>query len=163
MNESVKVAGYVKWELVRDGRVVDSWEGSNVVTNVGKNKLAALLNGSGTGNTFVTHMGFGSGITRESAADTALQTELSGNGYARIAVTRSNPSGNVVQYQATITGITAPVTINEAGLFDAATGGTLVAHKAGPAGNDGAPYGFGTASLSSGNDSLQVTWQLQIN
>lgn len=163
MNENIKVTGYVKWELIREGVVVDSWEGSNVVTTVGKNALATLLNSANAGNTLVTHMGFGSGATREAAGDTALQTELVGNGYARVAVTRSNPSGNIVQYLATITGITASVTINEAGLFNAATGGTLIAHKSGTAGNDGNPYGFGTASLASSSDSLQVTWQLQFN
>lgn len=164
MNEGVKVTGYVKWNLVRDGKVIDSWEGPNIVTTAGKNALASLLNGASAGTSFVTHMGFGSGTVREVVGNTTLGAELVGNGYSRVAVTRSNPSGNVIQYQATITGITASVTINEAGLFNAATGGTLVAHKAGAAGSDGnGPYGFGTASLSSSSDSLQVTWQISFN
>ena len=144
-NESIKVTGRIT--VFKNGVLVE--DRANVITTAGKNALAALLNGTGAGNTLVTHMGFGTSTTVVSAADTALGTELVGNGYARVAVTRSNPSGNVIQYQATLTGISAAVTVQEAGLFNAATAGTLFAHQL-----------TGAVALSSASDSLQITWQV---
>lgn len=152
MNEGIKVTGRLKWELVRDGAVVQSGERDNIVTTAGKNALAALLNSASAGTSLVTHMGFGSSTTAVAAGDTALGAELSGNGYARVAVTRSNPSGNVIQYQATLTGITSSTTVQEAGLLSAATGGTLFAHQL-----------TGAVTLSSTSDSLQITWQVTLN
>jgi hypothetical protein len=147
--ENIKVTGRLKVELIRDGQVVESHERDNVITTAGKNALASLLNSATAANTWVTHMGFGTSSTAVAAGDTVLGAEMNGNGYARVAVTRSNPSANVIQYQATLTGITATITVQEAGLFSALTGGTLAAHQL-----------TGAVTLSSASDSLQVTWQV---
>lgn len=152
MNEGIKVTGRIKWELVRDGVVVQSGERDNIITTVGKNALASLLNSASAGTSLVTHMGFGSSTMAVAAGDTALGTELVGNGYARVAVTRSNPSANVIQYVATLTGMTVSTTVQEAGLFNAATAGTLFAHQL-----------TGAVTLSTSSDSLQITWQVTVN
>lgn len=152
LNEGIKVTGRLAWELVRDGVVVQRGERDNIITTAGKTALATLLNSASAGTTLVTHMGFGSASTAVAAGDTTLGTELSGNGYARVAVTRSNPSGNVIQYQATLTGITVSTTVQEAGLFSASTAGTLFAHQL-----------TGAVTLSSASDSLQITWQVTVS
>jgi hypothetical protein len=144
-NDTIKVTGHI--QVRKNGVLV--MERANVITTVGKNALASLLNSASAGTSVVTHMGFGTSTTAVAATDTALGTELSGNGYARVAVTRSNPSGNVIQYQATLTGITSAVTVQEAGLFDASSAGNLFAHQL-----------TGAVSLSSASDSLQITWQV---
>jgi hypothetical protein len=151
MNEGLKVTGRISWELVRDGVVIERGERDNVITTAGKNALASLLNSASAGTTLVTHMGFGSSTTAVAAGDTALGTELSGGGYTRVAVTRSNPSGNVIQYVATLTGLTS-VTVQEAGLFNALTAGTLFAHQL-----------TGAVTLSTASDSLQITWQVTVS
>lgn len=150
MNEGIKLTGHI-W-VYKNGELVS--ERDNIVTTVGKNSLASLLNSASAGTSLVTHMGFGTGTTAVAAGDTALTTELTTgtNGYARVAVTRSNPTANVIQYVSTLTGITASTTIQEAGLFSAATSGTLVAHQL-----------TGAVTLSSSSDSLQVTWQITLN
>lgn len=149
MNEGIKVTGHI-W-VYKNGELVE--ERDNIVTTVGKNALASLLNSANAGTSVVTHMGFGTGVTAVAAGDTALTTELtigSGGYTARPAVTRSNPSGNVIQYVANLTGITSNPTIQEAGLFNQATaGGTLFAHQL-----------TGAVNLASSSDSLQVTWQV---
>lgn len=147
MNEGIKVTGHI-W-VYKNGELVE--ERDNIVTTVGKNALAALLNSASAGNSIVTHMGFGTGTNAVAAGDTTLQTELviGSNGYNRVAVTRSNPSGNVIQYVATLTGVTNNPTIQEAGLFNAATSGTLFAHQL-----------TGAVNLASASDSLQITWQV---
>lgn len=143
--ENIKVTGRIS--VYKNGELVE--ERDNVITTAGKNALATLLSGTNQGQSLVTHMGFGTSTTAVAASDTALGTELTGNGYARVAVTRTNPSGNVIQYQATLTGITTAVTVQEAGLFSASTAGTLFAHQL-----------TGAVSLSSTSDSLQITWQV---
>jgi hypothetical protein len=150
MQETITLKGRLKVDVFKDGVWTEGEWRDNVVTTVGKNGLASLLNSASAGTTWVTHMGFGSGTTAPAAADTALTTELSGNGYARVAVTRSNPSGNVIQYQATLTNLTASTTIQEAGLFDASTAGNLRAHQLTGAQTIGA----------STSDALQITWQV---
>jgi hypothetical protein len=147
---NIKVTGRLRVEHFRNGILLkDSGWIENIVTTVGKNSLASLLNSTNAGNSVITYMGFGSSTTAVAATDTTLGTELSGNGYARVAVTRSNPSGNVVQYVATLTGITASITVQEAGLFNASTSGTLFAHQL-----------TGAYPLNQAADQLQVTWQI---
>jgi hypothetical protein len=150
MNENIKITGRLKVDYYKDGVLVQEgkWR-DNVVTTAGKNSLASLLNSASAGTTLVSHMGFGTSTTAVAATDTVLGTELVGNGYARQSVARSNTSGNVIQYLATLTGITSATTIQEAGLFSAVTGGTLVAHQL-----------TGSQPLNTSADSLQVTWQL---
>jgi hypothetical protein len=145
MNEAIKVTGRI--QVRKNGVLVE--ERDNVITTVGKNALASLLNSASAGTSVVTHMGFGTSTTAVATVDTSLGTELVGNGYARVAVTRSNPSGNVIQYVATLTGVTSNPTIQEAGLFSAVTGGTLFAHQL-----------TGAVNLASASDSLQITWQV---
>lgn len=152
MNENIKVTGRIKWEKFTDGVLVESGERDNIVTTIGKNGLASLLNSASAGTTWATHMGFGTSTTAVAAGDTVLGTELVGNGYARVVVTRSNPSANVIQYQATLTGITVGTTVQEVGLFDALTTGNLRAHQL-----------TGAVALSTSSDSLQITWQITFN
>jgi hypothetical protein len=146
-NDGIKVTGHI-W-VYKNGELV--CERDNIVTTAGKNSLASLLNSASAGTSLVSHMGFGTSTTAVAAADTALGAELviGSNGYNRVSVTRSNPSANVIQYVATLTGITSATTIQEAGLFSAATAGTLVAHQL-----------TGAVALSSASDSLQITWQI---
>lgn len=154
MESAIKVTGRIKVELIRDGKVVQVEERDNIVTTAGKNALASLLNSASAGTSLVTHMGFGTSATTVASGDTTLGTELTigANGYNRAAVTRSNPSGNVIQYVATLTGISTTTTIQEAGLFSAASAGTLVAHQL-----------TGAVTLASTSDSLQITWQITLS
>jgi hypothetical protein len=154
MNENIKVTGRLKVDQFKDGKLVQAGEWiDNVVTTVGKNGLASLLSSASAGTSWVTHMAFGSGTTAPAVGDTTLQTELVGNGYVRVAVTRSNPSGNVIQYVSSLTNLTASTTIQEAGLFDASTVGNLRAHQLTGAQTIG----------SSTSDALQITWQVTFN
>lgn len=154
MEETITLKGRLKVDKFVDGVWYEGEWRDNVITTVGKNGLASLLNSASAGTSWVTHMGFGSGTTTPAAGDTALTTELAaGVGYARVAVTRSNPSANVIQYVANLTNLTSQVTIQEAGIFDALTGGNLRAHQLTGAQTIGA----------STSDALQITWQVTIN
>lgn len=153
VDNTIKLEGYIEWKHLRDGAVVASGERKNIITTVGKNALATLLNSASAGTSIVTHIGLGSGTNAVAVGDTTLTTELSGGAYARLTVTRSNPSANQVQYVATFTGITNTPTINEAGLFNAVTAGTLFAHQ----------LVTPSVTLSTSADSLQITWTITIS
>lgn len=150
MNERLSIKGRIAWKLERDGVVIQSGERDNIITTAGKTLIATLL-AAGTPATLATHISFGSSNTPVSVNDTSLGAELSGNGYARKTVTRSNPVANVSQYQAILTGLTAAVTVKEVGLTNALTGGTLIAHQL----TDDIP-------LSTAADSLTLTWQIEV-
>ena len=146
------IKGRLKVDTYIDGIHTQGEWIDNVITTAGKTALASLLNSASAGTSLVTHIGFGSSTTAVAAGDTALNTELSGGSYARVAVTRSNPSGNVIQYVATLTGVTNNPTVQEAGLFNASSAGTLFAHQL-----------TGAVNLATSADSIQVTWQVTLN
>lgn len=150
MHEDIQVTGRLKVDHYRDGLLIQEgpWR-DNIVTTAGKNSLASLLNSASAGTSVVSHMGFGTSTSAVAAGDTVLGAELVGNGYARVPVTRSNPSPNIIQYVSTLTNITTSVTVQEAGLFNQSTGGTLFAHQL-----------TGAVALASAADSLQITWQV---
>lgn len=158
MKEGLKITGKVKvdrYVASEDKWYYGEWN-SNIVTNTGVNGLASLLNSSSAGTTWATNIGFGTSTTAVAATDTALGAELSttGTGYTtRPSVTRSNPSANVIQYVASLTGLTSSQTIQEVGLFDAASAGNLRAHILTGAQTIGANT----------SDQLNVTWQITLN
>lgn len=152
MKDELVVKGRLKVDRYSNGVLVEAGEWrDNVVTTAGKNALASLLKSANAGNTWVTQMAFGTGTTpAPNAADVNLITELSGNGYARQSTgTPTNPSANVIQYQATLSGITVATSVQEAGLMNAS--GTLIAHQL-----------TGAQPLNTTSDSLQVTWQITL-
>jgi hypothetical protein len=63
--------GIVRIRVVERGRVVWEHEGRNLFVNVGRPALAALLGGDTTGE-FASAVGFGSGSTAPTVADTSL-------------------------------------------------------------------------------------------
>src|SRR5206468_5736058 len=148
MEEMIKVTGWVRAYF--NGELIS--EKANTVTTVGKQQLAALLASASAGTTWVTQMGFGSGTTAANIADTALVTELTATGYARQTVNRT-VTGAQIQYQATLTNVSTSATVNEVGLFNAFTGGQLEARQ----------VLASAVTLSSASDSLQITWQINLN
>lgn len=162
MFENIKVKGFVKWELIRNGQVVESGEDHNVFCNTGKKWLTDLLANAALGATSnQVFMGFGTGTTAADQTQTGLTTELTigSNGYNRVTnanITKTSTiTGNTatIQYVGTLTGLTAAQTIQEVGLFPAATGNTnIIARNL-----------TGAVALSSASDSLQITWQINIS
>jgi hypothetical protein len=100
-------------------------------TNAGRQQTTALLGQIAPVPAIAGYMGVGSGTNTPAVTDTALQTEfVTGTwaGYARAACTptqiTTSVAADTLQWQATFTAPSA-VTINEVGVFNATTGGTL--------------------------------------
>lgn len=118
MKETLGIKGKLTLELIRDGKVIESQKVTNVVTTDGKALIALLVTGAGT--TF-SHMAIGTDGTPETAADSALGAEA-----GRVTLTSSAVSNNVVTYIGDFPAGTGTGTIAEAGIFNAASTGTML-------------------------------------
>lgn len=86
------------------------------------------LSGAIGSKTAFTYLAVGSGTTTESAAHTALVTEITDSGLARVASTvtqETTTQTNDTLQLATTWNITGTKTIAEVGTFNASSGGTM--------------------------------------
>ena len=118
-------------------------ETENLVVTAGKNWVADRMNNA---NTVMTHMAVGTGTNAAAAGDTALQTENDRN-----ALTSTTVTDNAVAYVATWAAGDATAAITEAGIFDAASSGDMLARTVFSVVNKGAA------------DSMTITWTITVS
>lgn len=123
----------------------------NLIVNAGKARVAGLINGIET--TPFKYMAIGSGdpsnpgvCTAPSTNNTALQNEIIRK-LATTSRTTTNVTNDTAQWEAEFTA-TGNWAVCEAGLFDASSGGTMLARQT-----------FGTINLSDG-DKISITWKV---
>jgi len=147
VKNSVKLVGEVELKVFdKNGNLKDRRVYKNVIVNDGKARAAALLNGQST--TYFSYIAIGTGTTAESATDTALESEVDRQA-ATTSVETTNVTNDTAVWQATFT-FTTSYAITESGIFDSASGGTMLARKT-----------FSAINVESG-DSLQVTWKVVV-
>ena len=97
---------------------------ATVYTSVGETVVCDLIDGTSGTHLDNTNgkIGWGTGAGTAAKGDTTLFTEAS---EARVAVTTSQPTADKVQWVGTLTA-DAGKTITNAGLFNAASGATLI-------------------------------------
>ena len=118
-------------------------ETENLVVTAGKNWVADRMNNA---NTVMTHMAVGTGTTEALAAQTALVTETDRN-----ALTSTTVTANAVAYVATWAAGDATAALTEAGIFDAASSGDMLARTVFSVVNKGAA------------DSMTITWTITVS
>lgn len=145
LNEAIKATGQV--EIVvksQDGQVKDRVEIKNLVVTAGRQYIAARMENGGP--TAMSHMAVGTGTLGAAPADTALGTEV-----ARVALGgATGATGTQMVYVADFPAGTPGVltAITEAGIFNAASNGTMLARTTFSAVNKDV------------NDSLTITWTI---
>ena len=119
----------------------------NLVVTAGKNWVAGRFK-DGSIPDEMSHMAIGSADTAAAAGNTALATELN-----RIALTTDGGtvSNNTVQYDASWTSAAAAYAIKEAGIFNAATGGTMLARTTFAVINKGT------------DDTVSISWTITVS
>lgn len=121
--ETVKLAANVAITVhdAETGAILEQQEAHNLVVNAGLNLIRDLLDGDAVAG--ITHFAVGTGTTAVSATQTALVTQV-----LRDTVTSrtSNAQQLVVSYYLA-SGSANGNTLAEAGLFNAASGGTMFA------------------------------------
>ena len=120
----------------------------NLIVTVGKNHIADQL--SDSGEAAMSHMSLGTGTTAAAVGDTALQTELDRN--ALTSKTQgSGANANQVTYSAEWAAGDGTGAITEAGIFNSASAGVMLARSVFAVKNKGA------------TDSLGIAWTLTIS
>jgi len=147
-NDAIQLTANVTIEVcdAASGRLLRREQRHNLVTLAGRNLVRDLFNGLSPAGA-ITHFAVGTGTATPTANDTALVAEV-----FRDAVTKRTPDVGKLTLQYYLPSTAANgYALAEAGLFTAATGGTLVARVVFQAINK-------NASLS-----VTYTWDLTIS
>ncbi len=132
--------------VLRDenGRIKREINKRNLVVTTGKALIAERMLASPSKGA-ITHMALGTGGTTPVFGDTVLETEIDRN-----ALDTATRSGAALTYTASWAAGDGTGAITEAGLFNAASAGDLLARQTFSVINKGA------------SDTLQITWQITI-
>lgn len=144
--DTSKVTGMVN-VVVRDettGAIKQEFTVPNLVVDTGLAFIASRMKDATA--TAMSHMAIGTGSTSAAAGDTALETEL-----ARTALTSTTVTTNSVAYVATYPAGTGTGALTEAGILNAASGGTMLCRTV-----------FAVINKSAA-DSMTVTWTVTIS
>ena len=141
--DDLKLTGALKISL--NDEIVHQCD--NLVVTAGKNWVAGRFK-DGSIPAEMSHMAIGSADTAPAAGNTALATELN-----RIALTTDGGtvSNNTVQYDASWTSAAAAYAIKEAGIFNAATSGTMLARTTFAVINKGT------------DDTVSISWTITVS
>lgn len=146
INEILKAKGDVSIVMTREDGSVENIDIHNLVVNTGLNYIVSRM--KDTSATAMSHMELGTGTTAAAAADTALQTAISGS---RVALTSTTVSSNTITYVASFPAGTGTGAVTEAGIFNAASAGTMACRTVFPVVNKQA------------GDSMTVTWTITVS
>ena len=138
--ENMKLTG--KLQILLNDKVVQKVD--NLVVTAGKNFVASRMKDATA--TAMSHMGIGSGSSSAAAGDTALGNQLDRN-----ALTSTTVTNNEVVYAATFAAGEGTGAVTEAGIFNAASSGTLLCRTVFSTVNKGAA------------DSLAITWTVTVS
>jgi hypothetical protein len=144
LKDNMKASG--KLEIVvkdANGNVKDTRKVENLVVDTGLDFIASRM--GGTGDSVMSHMGIGTGTTAAAAGDTDIET-INGS---REALDSATVTDNTIVYVGSFDSRTGAIT--EAGVFNAATAGTMLCRTV-----------FSAINLTSA-DSLTVTWTVTIS
>jgi hypothetical protein len=144
-NDTIEMKGNLTITLFDEqGNVKDERAIKNLVVSAGKTFIASRM--VGTSQAIMTHMAIGTGTTTPAVAQTTLTTEA-----GRVTLASSSSSSNAVTYTATFPAGTGTGAITEAGIFNAASAGTLLCRTTFPVVNKAA------------GDSIAVTWVVTVS
>lgn len=145
--ESLKAKGDLSIVVTdANGNVKDERLLKNLVVNTGLNFIVKRMKDATAG--VMSHMSIGTGTTAAAAADTTLGTELAG---ARVTLDSTDVTANTITYVASFPAGTGTGAITEAGIFNAATSGTMLCRTV-----------FPVVNKQSG-DAMTVTWTVTVS
>lgn len=139
INDNLKLTGALT--IAINDTIVQKTE--NLVVTAGKEWVADRMNNA---NTVMTYMAIGTGTTAAAAGNTTLVTELDRNALSSTTVT-----GADVAYVATWAAGDGTGAITEAGIFNAASAGDMLARTVFSVVNKGA------------DDSMTITWTVTVS
>jgi len=145
INDDLKLRGDVAIVLKdKDGKVKESREINNLVVSAGLTYICSRMADASAG--VMSHMALGSGTTAAAAGDTDLESILG----SREALDSTTASSNTITYVSSFEAGEGTGAVTEAGIFNAATSGTMLCHVIFPVVNKQA------------DDTMSVTWTLTL-
>jgi len=149
LDDSLKTKGLVQVQLLdAAGNVKETREIPILVVNSGLAYIASRIKDSTA--TAMSHMGVGSGSVAAAAADTGLGTQLGRVALDSTTLVTTTATNDAVQYVATFAAGTGTGAITEAGIFNAASAGTMLCRTVFAVINKGAL------------DTLVITWKVTV-
>ena len=144
LKENPKVSGHLEIVLRdKDGKVKETRSVKNLIVTTGVNYIADRM--ADAAESAMSHMAVGTGSTAAAAGDTTLETE-----HGRVSLTSTSQTNEDVVYVASFGAGTGTGALTEAGILNAASGGTLLCRTVFSTVNKGA------------NDTLQITWTVTV-
>jgi len=117
--ETLKLKGKAEICLIKNGKIIEKEVIDNLIVSAGKTRVANLIGGTNT--TYFNYIAIGTGTTSPSDSDTALENEVK-----RKQATVSNNNNQEI-FEATFDfDSSESYAITEAGIFDSASGGTML-------------------------------------
>lgn len=148
-NENLKLSGRLNIELRGpDGQIKDTREVDNLVVNAGLAFIASRMTAASAA--VMSHMALGSSSTAAAAGQTDVQSIL-GSRKALSSTTIVGANSNQVQYVAAFNAGEATGAVVEAGIFNAASAGTMLCRTT-----------FAVVNKDAG-DTMTVTWTVTIS
>lgn len=150
LNDNIKITGNVNIVLRGpDGQVKDQRDIKNLVVTTGKDFIAASMIKT-TSNTpaAMTHMELGTGTTAAVVGDTALESTIAAS---RVSLASATNANAVTTYVANFPAGTGTGAVTEAGVFNAASAGTMLCRSVFSVVNKGA------------DDTMSITWAITVS
>lgn len=145
--ETLQAKGQLKVVLTGpDGKVKTEQLLKNLVVDTGLNFIVSRMKDATAD--VMSHMTVGTGTTPAAAGDTTLEAEIAG---ARTALTSTTVAANQVTYVSSFSAGVGTGAITEAGVLNAASGGTLLCRTVFPVVNKQA------------GDSMTITWTVTVS
>jgi hypothetical protein len=120
MNDGLKLRGEVALVLRdKNGNVKEERKINNLIVDTGLNFICDRMKDD---ETAMTHMALGSGTTAPAAGNTALESQLG----SREALDSSTVTNNQIVFISSFEAGDSTGAVSEAGIFNAASGGTML-------------------------------------
>jgi hypothetical protein len=146
INDNLKLRGDVALVLKdKDGNIKDSREINNLVVSAGLTFICSRMAGTSAG--VMSHMALGSSTTAASASQTDLVSILG----SREALDSTSASSNTITYVSSFEAGEGTGAVTEAGVFNAASSGTMLCRTVFPVVNKQA------------DDTMSVTWTITLS
>ena len=146
INENLKLSGQLNIVVKgKDGKVKEERTEENLVVSAGLTFIASRM--KDTTADAMTHMALGSGTTNAAAGQTDLVTLLG----SREALDSTTASSNTIVYVAAFEAGDATGAVTEAGIFNAASGGTMLCRTK-----------FNVVNKAA-DDTMNVTWTITLS
>ena len=146
-NDAIKMTGNLKLILTdENGNIKQEEEIKNLVVTAGKGFIASRMKDATA--TAMSHMEVGTGTTAAAVGDTTLQTVVASS---RTSLTSTTVTTNSVAYVCSFGAGVGTGALTEAGLFNAASAGTMLCRTVFSVINKGAA------------DTLGITWTVTVN